>query len=348
MALNTTVLFILGVLFDLIAIFILIGNVLIIIAVYRFRRLQTITNRFVVSLACSDFLAGLFISWQSAFNYNPSLDNVAITCISRLIQIQPSYCSVLHLLAIAIDRYLAVLHPLRYHDFMTARVSNIMIALSWIFSTFLTSLIIGTSRFELGVTQCMLNDIVPNGVLIFVLQVTFTSVMLCMLYLYARIFWVAKRQMKQINALMVMTADNPKKLGMKQELKAAKQLAFIVLVFVCCHAMFYIITTMGYFYEALGIPGEKFLIYYKISILIIFFNAFMNPIVYALKSKEFKEAFKRILCRHRTPEGQNENSLRIDDSSSATRTTTVTRKTNKFAEKVREHSVNGDLAIVNI
>ena len=173
MALNTTVLFILGVLFDLIAIFILIGNVLIIIAVYRYRRLQTITNRFVVSLACSDFLAGLFISWQSAFNYNPSLDNVAITCISRLIQIQPSYCSVLHLLAIAIDRYLAVLHPLRYHEFMTARVSNIMIALSWIFSTFFTSLIIGTSRFELGVTQCMLNDIVPNGVLIFVFQVTF-------------------------------------------------------------------------------------------------------------------------------------------------------------------------------
>jgi hypothetical protein len=231
---------------------------------------------------------------------------------------------------------------------MTARVANIMIGVSWVVSTFVTSLIMGTAHFELGVTHCMLPDIVPAGILIAVVQVLFMSILLAMLYLYMRIFCVAKRQMQQIQALTAMTSAALKTGGMKQELKATKQLAFIVLVFVCCHAMFYFIMVVGYFYEDLGIPGDKYLVYYKLSVLILFFNALMNPIVYALKSKEFKEAFKRILCKSKIPTGQGEHTLGFNDASNSEGLSQNTDKTNRFADKVREHTRNGDLAIVDI
>jgi hypothetical protein len=194
----------------------------------------------------------------------------------------------------------------------------------------------------------MLPDMVPEGVLIGLFNVLFMAILFTMLYLYMRIFCVAKRQMQQIQALTVMTSAAPKTGGMKQELKAAKQLAFIVLVFLSCHAMFYSILVLGYFYEDVGMSGDKYLVYYKLAVLVVFFNALMNPIVYALKSKEFKEAFKRILCRSTIPKGQGEHTLGFDDVNNSEGIQRNTDKTKTFADKVRDHSRNGDLAIVDI
>ena len=242
--------------FYLVALSIVIGNSLVIVVIRRYTSLQTITNRLLFSLACSDVMAGLFVCWQSAFIFNPELDEDDTACVSRFIQFQPSLCSIMHLLDIAIDRYLAVLHPLRYHHFMTVRVSNVMIALSWLTSIAQTSTIMGTARFIEGESVCMVPDIMREDVLIGVLHVPFTLVALSMCTLYMRIMLVARKQSVQIRALDVWAPDQKTK-SFAKELKAAKQLSLIVLVFLARNSLYFVASLLGYGYQNWESPKSR-------------------------------------------------------------------------------------------
>ena len=314
---SSTTLMILGIAFIAIAGCIIFGNSLILISIRRFRKLRTLTNGFVFSLACADLCAGITILWQSVFNFKPEMDLVGPLCLSRFIQIAPSYCSLLHLVVIATDRYLAILHPLRYHDFMTPRVANVLIGVTWTMAIILTAVIIGTSRFIAGVTLCMMADVTPQLVMMVVFHIFFGIWLSILMFLYGSIFIAAKRQITQIQALEVTNkVENKKGSNMAKELKAARQLAFIVLVFLVTHTPGYIVVLLGYFYDKY-MSAEKYLVYYKLGILIMFFNSFMNPIVYAMKNREFREAFKIILCKRMVREGQREDSLGLDDSNTA-------------------------------
>ena len=299
---NTTLLFI-GVLFLLLASWILLGNSLIMIAIARFRRLQTLTNRFVFSLALSDFMAGLFIIWQSCFSWFPQLEGSGTACIFRFLNIQSSFCSAFHLIAIATDRYLAVLHPLRYQEFITPRVVNVLIALSWIFAFIILGSVLGTADYVAGVSFCTLPDIVPHALLILIFHVLLVSEIIAMFYMYGRIFWVARKQVRQISENEVSGGQTEKRKTFAKELKAARQLSFIVLVFFVCHATFLVVLAPSYIYKEI-MPVPKFIIMYKVSLIIIFGNSALNPIVYALKNKALRKAFKCILCRCLLKEGE--------------------------------------------
>ena len=334
---NSITLSIIGVGFITIAGCIIFGNSLILISIRRFRRLQTLTNKFVFSLACADLSAGVSIIWQSMFNFRPEMELIGPLCLSRFVQIAPTYCSIIHLVIIAIDRYMAILQPLRYHEFITPKLANISIGIAWTLTAILTTIIIGTSRFIPGVTKCMMADVTPTVVHIVVFNVIFSICICIICYMYGSIFLVAKRQITQIQALEVTNkpGENNKGSNIGKELKAARQLSFIVLVFFTTHAIGVLVGILGYVYDDY-MTAEKYLVYYKLSILSMFFNSFMNPIVYALKSKEFKEAFKRILCRRLTPEGQREDSLGFDDSCvGPTRRSNLTKVTQSIVTAIR-------------
>ncbi|XP_052098884.1 octopamine receptor 1-like [Mytilus californianus] len=115
---------------------ILAGNSLVIIAVITTRKLRTNTNTYIVSLACSDILLGIFVIPFSAsleiLTYWPFGE---VWCsIWLAIDVLLCTASILNLLAISFDRYLAVTKPIQYASAMSRRRSKVLVTFVWLLS----------------------------------------------------------------------------------------------------------------------------------------------------------------------------------------------------------------------
>ena len=109
------------------------GNGFIIFLVGGKRRLRTKTNAFVVSLGLADFCVGLSVIPSKYFCDNsckwrtqgevPWMD---------LVRWPFGYASVTNLCSLVLDRYIAVVKPLKYLTFMTSRRVKQMIFFSWV------------------------------------------------------------------------------------------------------------------------------------------------------------------------------------------------------------------------
>uniref|UniRef100_H2Y8R9 G-protein coupled receptors family 1 profile domain-containing protein n=1 Tax=Ciona savignyi TaxID=51511 RepID=H2Y8R9_CIOSA len=112
------------------------GNILVIVAFHANRRLQTITNYFILSLAYADMVIGLvsmnlFTIYivQGEWRLGPLVCDIWL-CIDYV----ASNASVMNLLIISVDRYLALTKPLTYRAKRTKRRACLMIVGAWMVS----------------------------------------------------------------------------------------------------------------------------------------------------------------------------------------------------------------------
>jgi hypothetical protein len=108
----------------------ILGNSLVIVAVWRNRKLRTWTNYFVVSLAFADTLVALC---AMSFNASQTLNEGkwlfpwVICDLWNSLDVYFCTTSILHLSCISVDRYYAICKPLQYPLTMTARTVRIML-----------------------------------------------------------------------------------------------------------------------------------------------------------------------------------------------------------------------------
>ncbi|KAK2582356.1 hypothetical protein KPH14_004690 [Odynerus spinipes] len=110
------------------------GNLLVMVSVMRHRKLRIITNYFVVSLALADMLVAMF-----AMTFNASVQITGRWLFSYFmcdvwnsLDVYFSTSSILHLMCISVDRYYAIVKPLKYPIKMTKRVVACMLLACWL------------------------------------------------------------------------------------------------------------------------------------------------------------------------------------------------------------------------
>ena len=107
------------------------GNGFIIFLVGSKRQLRTKTNAFVVSLAVADFCVGLNVIPFPFFCGSSCKWPQAAASWMYLVGLLFGYASVTNLCSLVLDRYIAVVKPLKYLTFMTSPRVMQMIFFSW-------------------------------------------------------------------------------------------------------------------------------------------------------------------------------------------------------------------------
>ncbi|KAJ0019603.1 hypothetical protein NQD34_007172 [Periophthalmus magnuspinnatus] len=292
----------------LIAVLSVLGNVLVCWAVGLNSNLQTITNFFVVSLAVADIAVGVLaipfaivISTGFCSNFYGCL---FIACFVLVL----TQSSIFSLLAIAIDRYIAIKIPLRYNSLVTGQRARGIIAICW-----LLSIIIGLTPMmgwhepeesephlppELlcppGYMNCFFESVVDMSYMVYFNFFGCVLVpLLLMLGIYLCIFMAARYQLKLIE-LKVVHGEKSRS-TLQKEVQAAKSLAIIVGLFAVCWLPLHIINCFTLFCPDCDRP-PGWILYF--AILLSHGNSVVNPFIYAYRIREFRLTFHKIIHRH--------------------------------------------------
>ncbi|XP_071316800.1 adenosine receptor A2b [Trachinotus anak] len=301
------------------------GNILVCWAVAINTTLKNATNYFLVSLAVADILVGcLAIPFAITISIGIHLDFYGCLFLACFVLVL-TQSSIFSLLAIAIDRYLAVKIPLRYNELMTGKTAREIIAILWILS-FVIGLIpffgwnlksgcrTNSSGVDNTTNTGLVQELSGKGDLLHSckLQCYFESVvdmhymvyfnffvcvllpLLIMLGIYLKIFTVARKQLRQIELKCVGNGDSHHHGLLQKEIRAAKSLSIIVGLFAVCWLPVHILNCLTLFYEELKKPE----IVMYVAIILSHANSAVNPIIYAYRIQDFRNTFRKILARH--------------------------------------------------
>ncbi|XP_057701667.1 adenosine receptor A1-like [Corythoichthys intestinalis] len=265
-----------------------VGNVLVVLVVCVNRALRNTTFCFIVSLAVADIAVGVLVI-PLAVTISLGISTQFYTCLflSCLLVII-TQGSILSLLAIAVDRYLRVKIPTRYSTIVTQRRAYVAVCLCWVVS-FLVGLVpmVGwNNRQVLGNLSnsdymvCQFTAVMRMDYMVYFNFFGWVVAPLAvMIALYAEIFRVIRRQ---LNRRAEATSDGDR--YYRKELKLAKSLALVVLLFAVCWLPLHIVNCVDFFHP--GRPTPKMAVY--TGIFMSHVNSALNPLVYAFRIKRFR------------------------------------------------------------
>ncbi|KAG7487498.1 hypothetical protein MATL_G00024190 [Megalops atlanticus] len=129
----------------------IVGNSMVVAVIYCYMKLKTVANIFVLNLAVSDLTFVITLPvWASvtAAGYRWPYGSFLCKATAGLV-IFNFYTSVFFLTALSIDRYLAIVHPVRSRQRRTALYARITCVLIWAFA------------FLLSIPTVLVRDVLP-------------------------------------------------------------------------------------------------------------------------------------------------------------------------------------------
>ena len=260
---------------------------------FQYRQLHTSTNLLLLSLAVADCSMGLLMSFQILLIDGCWFLGDLICALFGVLDFIITSASVGTMVLISVDRYVAICDPLHYSTKITVRVVVLCTCLCWVCSALYNSLIMmdnlkqqGTSNSCAG--ECVIVIHYIAGVVDLIL--TFIGPVAVIIVLYVRVFVVAVSQARAMRSyITAVTLQSSETVSVKKsELKAARTLGVVVVVFLSCHCPYYCSSLVGEntLFSVTSVPLETWLFY---------FNSCLNPVIYAFCYPWFRKSIKFIV-----------------------------------------------------
>ena len=194
---------------------------------------------------------------------------------------------------ISVDRYVAICDPLHYTNRITVRSVKLCVCLCWLCAVSYCSLLLNDDltqpgRYNSCHGECV---IVINHIAGVVdLVVTFIVPISVIVVLYMRVFVVAVSQARamrsHITAVTLQLLVNQK--TKKSELKAARTLGVVVVVFLICLCPYYCVALTG--------QDSSFSVSSSTFVMVLYYlNSCLNPVIYAYFYPWFRKSVKLIV-----------------------------------------------------
>ncbi|XP_077448510.1 alpha-1A adrenergic receptor-like [Stigmatopora argus] len=310
--------------------FAIVGNLLVILSVVCNRHLRTPTNYFIINLAIADLLLSTTVLPVSA-----TLEILNYWVFGRIfcdiwaaVDVLCCTASIMSLCVISIDRYIGVRYPLQYPVIVTEKRALLAMLGVWILAIVISigPLLGWKQPPSHDDTECVITE--EPFYALFSSLGSFYIPLAVILAMYCRVYVVAKRTTKNLEAGVMKERQQDsneltlrihcrnqqiqdlcagskagsagrstltvKLLKFSREKKAAKTLGVVVGMFILCWLPFFLALPIISFNRNLR-PPETF---FNVIFWLGYFNSCLNPIIYPCYSREFKQAFGRILrCR---------------------------------------------------
>ena len=265
------------------------GNGSIIFLVCSKRRLLTKTNAFIISLAVADLGVGVSV-FPSEFFYEivKTSDNPrsSLKCYINRIRWLVGYASMTSLCCLVLDRYVAIVKPLKYLNFMSRSRVIKMIFVSWAIPVgfVITSFFLLKRNFV--IIFAMFWEIFSCCFLIF----CFSS-MILVVYKHDRSSAILAKQLRFNHRGLTVSS---------QDRSAVTMMAIVIVVFLVCYGIYLRCSLVSLLYHSRCNDGL-----YKIPMLVL--NSAVNPWAYAFFKRDIKnEMMKKLICRKTKKKLQNQ------------------------------------------
>jgi len=289
-----------SVILTLSAIFALMGNSLVCLAFYRNRRLRTVTNVFVLSLAVADIMASTFVLPFStvASGYRAWPFNFAFCQFSGLAAYLWGAMSVNILALTAVNRYICIVKPRFYPALFTKKktVLSILLVLLLTLTAHLTATFATPILFQwyprdlvCDATGLKIRAGVSRGIVGFV-----GLAMSVIIFCYGSVYRTIKRHNSVVNPSLHDATSQAT--VSPHEIQASRVLLATVIGFVVCWIPLTVVRILNRYAHSL-LPSY----WLSYSTLITFFSSWINPVIYGVMNRAMRKEFLKLLqCRSKT------------------------------------------------
>ena len=278
------------------------GNLMVLITFYKNQSLRQPCYYLMASLAAMDLMVGLvvnplyigltnFISWQYKEEHLLQLESFLTMTTSMII---------MHTLTVmSIDRFIAVIYPLRYRSIVTEKRSGIAIAVVWTFGFSLNGLFFTVSNDDvpkLWITCGVVTGLVP---------------LVIILFCYGKILQAARAQSRRIGVVERSTSNRDSRNAEEstdagcerhaqlKEAKRARKAAWgvaIAVVVVMFLSMPVSVVSIMQIVAADDICRFRYNSrVWMWAVTLTLASSALDPWIYAMRIQEFKECFKRTM-----------------------------------------------------
>ncbi|XP_041641538.1 somatostatin receptor type 5 [Cheilinus undulatus] len=268
----------------------LVGNTLVIHVIVNYTKNESVTNIYILNLAIADelFMLGLpFLAVQNALLSWPfgSLMCRVVMTVDAINQFTSIFC----LTVMSVDRYLAVVHPIRSFWWRRPRVAKAISATVWAGSFVVVLPVVVFADVLKDDGNCSIvwpepAEVWKTSFIVYTCTMGFFCpllvICLCYLLIVIKVRSVGKR------------AQATSSRRRKSERKITRMVVVVVAVFVLCWLPFYALNIVNLL---VVLPGDLRGVYFFVVVL-SYANSCANPILYGFLSDNFKRGFKKALC----------------------------------------------------
>ena len=260
-----------------------LGNLLVIHALWKSSSIPATVKKLFLSLALSDLAVGMLpqlmlgivmaVMLSKTSNGDSNFASFCPVVVTTCYFFAFSLCSAsfFTIAAIAVDRLLAILLHLRYRELVTSKRVNVALILLWLTSGVAASV---------SIFLTVANMIIATFQVILLLLTTVA---------YIRIYKVVRYHRIQIQSQLQL--QNFEVEDLHRQKKSAWNALIVYVTFLFCYLPFYV----SVLFVLINTEGMSPLIANYATLLVIFLNSSLNPLVYCWRYREIRNVVRSSL-----------------------------------------------------